>query len=204
MAKNSVPFLQVLVSDTPHHHQTTHRVMASLRDRSRLWRGSWKRPAAREGVIKKPWPAWEHSHWEMDCHRWQRYFMGGKPSRFNCSSSVFNCIAGQVHQEPWQGQASKDPMSTGDRWGSLFPFRQEWMANWHCNWYNWHWEKLQYPDRQGYITEEQQVTSQAKVPRYTSNFTYLSLQNLNILPKWNNRKLAFWTATPSQSEIFLQ
>ena len=36
MVKNSVPFLQVLVSDTPHHHQTTHRVMASLRDRSRL------------------------------------------------------------------------------------------------------------------------------------------------------------------------
>ena len=36
MAKNSVPFLQVLVSDTPPHHQTTHGVMASLRDRSRL------------------------------------------------------------------------------------------------------------------------------------------------------------------------
>ena len=35
MAKNSVPFLQVLPSDTPPHHQTTHRVMASLRDRSR-------------------------------------------------------------------------------------------------------------------------------------------------------------------------
>ena len=40
MAKNLVPFLQVLVLDTPHHHQTTHGVMASLRDRSRLWRGS--------------------------------------------------------------------------------------------------------------------------------------------------------------------
>ena len=36
MVKNSVSFLQVLVSDTPHHHQTTHEVMASLRDRSRL------------------------------------------------------------------------------------------------------------------------------------------------------------------------
>ena len=35
MAKNSVLILQVLVLDTPHHHQTTHRVMASLRDRSR-------------------------------------------------------------------------------------------------------------------------------------------------------------------------
>ena len=34
-AKNSVHILQVLVSDTPHHHQTTHEVMASLRDRSR-------------------------------------------------------------------------------------------------------------------------------------------------------------------------
>ena len=54
MAKNSVPFLQVLVLDTPPHHQTTHGVMASLRDRSRPQRGSWKRPAAQEGVIKKP------------------------------------------------------------------------------------------------------------------------------------------------------
>ena len=36
MAKNSVLILQVLASDTPHHHQTTHKVMASLRDRSRL------------------------------------------------------------------------------------------------------------------------------------------------------------------------
>ena len=35
MAKNSVLILQVLASDTPHHHQTTHEVMASLRDRSR-------------------------------------------------------------------------------------------------------------------------------------------------------------------------
>ena len=35
MAKNSVPFLQILVSDTTPHHQTTHVVMASLRDRSR-------------------------------------------------------------------------------------------------------------------------------------------------------------------------
>ena len=35
MAKNSVLFLQVLVSDTPPHHQTTHRVMASLRDISK-------------------------------------------------------------------------------------------------------------------------------------------------------------------------
>ena len=38
MAKNSVLILQVLASDTPHHHQTTHEVMASLRDRSRLKR----------------------------------------------------------------------------------------------------------------------------------------------------------------------
>ena len=38
MVKNSVPFLQVLASDTPPHHQTTHGVMASLRDRSRLKR----------------------------------------------------------------------------------------------------------------------------------------------------------------------
>ena len=35
MAKNSVPFLQVLASDTPPHHQTTHGVMASLKGRSR-------------------------------------------------------------------------------------------------------------------------------------------------------------------------
>ena len=33
--KNSVHILQVLVLDTPHHHQTTREVMASLRDRSR-------------------------------------------------------------------------------------------------------------------------------------------------------------------------
>ena len=54
-----------------------------------------------------------------------------------------------------------------------------------ANWYNWHWEKLQYPDRWGYITEEEQVTSQAKVPQHTNNFMYLSLQ----------------TSTSSQSEI---
>ena len=35
MAKNSVLILQVLASDTPPHHQTTHIVMASSRDRSR-------------------------------------------------------------------------------------------------------------------------------------------------------------------------
>ena len=40
MAKNSVHTLQVLVLDTPHHHQTTHKVMASSRDRSRPWKGS--------------------------------------------------------------------------------------------------------------------------------------------------------------------
>ena len=32
--------------------------------------------------------------WEKPCNK------KGKPSRFNCSLSVFNCIAGQVHQEP--------------------------------------------------------------------------------------------------------
>ena len=32
--------------------------------------------------------------WEEPCNK------KGKPSRFNCSLSVFNCIAGQVHQEP--------------------------------------------------------------------------------------------------------
>ena len=32
--------------------------------------------------------------WEKPCDK------KGKPSRFNCCSSVFNCIAGQVHQEP--------------------------------------------------------------------------------------------------------
>ena len=32
--------------------------------------------------------------WEEPCNK------KGKPSRLNCSSSVFNCIAGQVHQEP--------------------------------------------------------------------------------------------------------
>ena len=32
--------------------------------------------------------------WEEPCNK------KGKPSRFNCSSSVFNCIAGQEHQEP--------------------------------------------------------------------------------------------------------
>ena len=35
MAKNSVLILQVLASDTPHHHQTTQGVMTSLRGRSR-------------------------------------------------------------------------------------------------------------------------------------------------------------------------
>ena len=38
------------------------------------------------------------------------------------------------------------------------------MANWHSYWYNRNWEKLQYPETRGYITEEEQVTSQAKVP----------------------------------------
>ena len=32
--------------------------------------------------------------WEERCDK------KGKPSRFNCCSSVFNCIAGQVYQEP--------------------------------------------------------------------------------------------------------
>ena len=142
MAKNSVPFLQVLASDTPHHHQTTHRVMASLKGRSRWWRGSWKRPSAWKESSRNPdrfestatgrWIAFtgRDTSWEEPCDK------KGKPSRFNCSSSVFNCIAGQVHQEPWQGQVSKGPVSTGDWWGSLFPFREEWMANWHSNWYN--------------------------------------------------------------------
>ena len=43
MSDNGPPFngkefssyLRVLVLDTPHHHQTTHEVMASLRERSR-------------------------------------------------------------------------------------------------------------------------------------------------------------------------
>ena len=39
--------------------------------------------------------------WEEPCYK------KGKPSRFNCSSSVFNCIAGQVHQQPWQGLGAK-------------------------------------------------------------------------------------------------
>ena len=39
--------------------------------------------------------------WEEPC------FKKGKPSRFNCSLSVFNCIAGQVHQEPWQGPSEQ-------------------------------------------------------------------------------------------------
>ena len=90
--------------------------------------------------------------WEEPCDK------KGKPSRFSCCSSVFNCIAGQVHQEPWQDQVSKTPVSTDDWWGSLFPFREEWMANWHSYWYNRHWEKLQCPDTQGYITEKEQVT----------------------------------------------
>ena len=38
------------------------------------------------------------------------------------------------------------------------------MANWHSYWYNRHWEKLQCPDTQGNIIEEEQVSSQAKVP----------------------------------------
>ena len=155
------------------------------------------------GLRAQPLAGWSaiairNTSWEEPCNK------KGKPSRFNYSSSVFNCIAGQVHQESWQGQANKDPVSTGDRWGSLFPFREEWMANWHCNWYNWHREKLQYPDRRGYITEEEQVTSQAKVPWYTNNITHFAFQNRNTLPKWNNRKTASGTTTPSQSEIFLQ
>ena len=76
------------------------------------------------------------------------------------------------------------------------------MANWHCNWYHWHWEKLQHPDRWGYITEEEQVTSQAKVPWYTSNFMYFALQNPNILPKWNNRKPASRTSNPPKVKYF--
>ena len=36
-----------------------------------------ERPTVPGGVIKKPWPAWEHSHWEMVCHRHLKYFMGG-------------------------------------------------------------------------------------------------------------------------------
>ena len=176
MVKNSVPFLQGLVSDTPHHHQTTHGVMASLRDPNdeeahgkgqQLRKESSRSPDQLESTVTGRWTAiaGRDTSWEEPCDK------KGKPSRFNCSLSVFYCIAGQVHQEPWQGQVSKDPMSTGDRWESLFPFREEWMVNRYCNRYNWHWEKPQYPDRRGYITEEEQFTSQAKVPWYTSNCT---------------------------------
>ena len=36
VAENLTAFFQVLVSNTPPHHQTTPRVMASLRDKFRL------------------------------------------------------------------------------------------------------------------------------------------------------------------------
>ena len=39
-------------------------------------------------------PLASDTSWEEPCYK------KGKPSRFNCSSSVSNCIAGQVHQEP--------------------------------------------------------------------------------------------------------
>ena len=54
MARSFLLFLQVLVSDTPPYYPTIHRVMASLRDRSRWQKGLWKRPQALEGVFRKP------------------------------------------------------------------------------------------------------------------------------------------------------
>ena len=70
-------YLTDLGIDTPPCHQTTHRVMASSRDRSRQWQGSWRKQQALGGVSRKPWPVWEQCHWEMDCPHQQRYFMGG-------------------------------------------------------------------------------------------------------------------------------
>ena len=172
MARSLMLFLQVLVSDTPPHHPTTHRVMASMRDRSR-----WRKPQALEGVFSKPWLVWEHSHWEMAFPHQQWYYMGGASwqerqlSGCSCSSSVSYCFTDQVHQELWQGQASKDSVLTGDWWRSLFPFSEGWMANWHSYRNQRHWEKLGHPDRRGYITEEEQVPSQAKKLRYSNNIT---------------------------------
>ena len=62
------------------------------------------------------------------------------------------------------------------------------MANWHSYRYNRHWEKLQCPDTWGYITEEEQVPSQAKKLRHSNNISIFCFQDCNTLPKWNNKK----------------
>ena len=57
---------------------------------------SSRSPDWRESTATGRWTAiaGRDTSWEEPCYK------KGKPSRFNCRSSVFNCIAGQVHQEP--------------------------------------------------------------------------------------------------------
>ena len=61
-----------------------------------LWEESSRSPDQLESKATGRWSAIavRDTSWQEPCNK------EGKPSRFNCSSSVFNCIAGQIHQEP--------------------------------------------------------------------------------------------------------
>ena len=83
-------------------------VKKAHRKGQQFWEESSRSPDWLESTATGRWTAiaiWNTS-WEEPCNK------KGKPSRFNCSSSVFNCIAGQVHQEPWQGQVQTKTQQT--------------------------------------------------------------------------------------------
>ena len=69
--------------------QTVKRLMENGEESSRS-------PDQLESTATGRWTAitGRDTSWQEPCDK------KGKPSRFNCCSSVFNCIAGQVHQEP--------------------------------------------------------------------------------------------------------
>ena len=66
-----------------------------LRKGQEHWEESSRSPDQLESTATGRWTAIaiRDTSWEEPCYK------KGKPSRFNCCSSVFNCIAGQVHQE---------------------------------------------------------------------------------------------------------
>ena len=102
MARSSVLFLQVLASDIPPHHQTTHRVKTDLDGEKahgkghQHWKESSRSPDQFESTATGGWFALTgiDTSWEEPCDK------KGSPSGCSCCSPVSNCIAGQVHQEP--------------------------------------------------------------------------------------------------------
>ena len=128
----------------------------------------------------------------------------GNSSGPSCCSSVSYCLQVKYTKNYDKARWAKTQWSLVISEEVLFCFREGWMANWYSYRSKRHWEKLGHPDRQGYTTEEEQVSSQDKKLQYINNIWQIVFQDINTLPKWNNKYFAFRTATPSQSEILLQ